>query len=357
MKRSDLLQTLKLAQPALLSDNDAVLPILKSFKFTGTHVEASNDVIGVRLSVPITDRGIVSGRKLISFLNACSSKVVKIAKTKKGSLLVKCASSKLTLNAQPEDEWPFDIPTAEEAKTLSVREGFFTALAYCSAQSPDTGLGGWQGGIILVWKDILNVYGIGQSRATLSCCRVYDLKKKRKTEKRLVVPSSFCKVAVALSEALGKEATLIFTDETVVLDWGKGANILTTKQIHTDMPDVVGKFFDVTSKVKNYISISDTLGAALKRAATIGDKGTCSIVSEEDGLKIRAKSADGATLNDLVKMEDGVEVPEVDHLVAADLICKRLDDCVSIGFGPQASVLKSKSGDFIYVVSNRSDDA
>ena len=73
MKRDELLTTLRLASPALLNDTEEVLPILKSLKFTGSHVIASNDVIAVCLGVPVREVGTVLGKKLINFLSACSS--------------------------------------------------------------------------------------------------------------------------------------------------------------------------------------------------------------------------------------------------------------------------------------------
>ena len=43
----------------------------------------------------------------------------------------------------------------------------------------------------------------------------------------------------------------------------------------------------------------------------------------------------------------------MDAKVAADLIVKQLDKCEEIAFGNNTTVMRSKSGDFIYVVANR----
>lgn len=354
MKRTDLLQTLKLTAPALLSDNDAVLPILKSLKFTGTHVIASNDVIAACLAVPVEEAGIVPGRKLISFLGACSSKTVKVSRGRKGSFLVKCGSAQLRLSTDEEEDWPFEFPDVEQSIATPVNEHFFSALAQCSAQSPDTGLGGWQGGIILVFDTVLGVYGIGRSRSTISYCRVEGIKPDGKTTRQVVVPSSFCKLAVAVADVVGKEAVLHTTEEAAVLEWGEGENVVATKLIDVDMPDVAARFSRVAKKTKDFMPITDQLRAALRRAAMIGDGGDCRIGSEEAGLRLQARGS-GASLNELVTKGITEESPYVDSLVAADLISRRLDECTEIAFGENGTVMTSESGHFVYVVANREE--
>ena len=354
MNREELLKTLRLAAPALLSDSDAVLPILKSVKFTGSHVIASNDVIAICLAIPVTEEGIVPGRKLISFLSACNSKNAKVTKSKKGNLLVKCASAQLRLSVQPEDEWPFDFPDIEQAETMPVNEAFFEALERCSAQSPDTGLGSWAGGIIFLIGTVFGVYGTGQSRATIAYCRVEGIKsRKKETDLRVVVPSSFCKAAVTIARTLGTEAVLHVTEDSAVLDWDEGENVISTKLIQVDMPDVVGRFLGATKDAGgDAILIKPALADALQRAVVIGDLGTCRVTHEEDGLRLRARGS-GAVLNELVKFTKDEVVPDVDQLIAAGLICKWLNECTEISFGEKATVLRSESGLFTYVVATR----
>lgn len=356
MKREDLLQTLKLAAPALLSDSEVVLPILRSLKFTGSHVMASNDVAAVCLAVPVTTSGIVAGKKLISFLSACNSKSVKFTRTKKGNLTVKCASSKLLLSCHADEEWPFEFPDIEQAESLTVGETFFDAIELCASQSPDTGIGGWQGGITLAIGEALCVYGVGKSRATISFCRVEGTLPKRKTTKRVVVPSSFCKIAAAVAKECDGEATLHITDDSVVVEWGDGQNIVATKLMDLEMPDIIDRFNGIMEPIKSFMLINESLSFALKRAAMIGDKGTCYVTSEGTNLHLRARSDSGVVLNDVVKFSKYENVPpKVDCYVAADLICTRLDWCTEVYFGKEVSVLRSESGAFIYIVANRGE--
>ncbi len=361
MKRQELLETLKLASPALLSDSEVVLPILKSFWFTSTHVIASNDVIATCLSVNASEKVIVPGKKLINFLSACNTNGVKLATSKKGNLIVRCGSSKLSLSSLPQEDWPFEFPEIEQAVSLTIGESFFTAIEMCSSQTPDTGLGSWIGGIILTFGSSLGVYGVGRGRSTISHfdvkdsteCSVQEAKKLKKM-KQISIPSSFCKAAVPMSKKFGMSAVLHITEDNVVLDWDDGVNIITGKLISVEMPDVVGKFKGIISEELNFTPITEDLTAALKRANTIGDEGTCHITSEEIGLLFRTKSKDGASLKDLVDFRENEYMPSnVDAKVAADLIVKQLDKCEEISFGSNATVMRSKSGDFTYVVANR----
>ncbi len=361
MKREELLNTIKLASPALLSDNEVVLPILRSFWFTGTHVIASNDVIAACLSVNEFEKVIVPGKKLISFLSASSTKEVKITTSKKGNLIVKCGSSKLLLSSLPKEDWPFEFPDVEEAISLTVGKSFFTAIEMCSSQSPDTGLGSWIGGIILEFGASLGVYGVGRGRSTISHFNVDDLKSRsrkllgtlRKRVKQIIVPSSFCKAAVPMSKEFGMKAVLHINEDSVVLDWGDGLNIIAGKLINVEIPDVIGKFKKITSEELNFIPITTDLIDALKRANMIGDKGTCHITFEETGILFHTKSEDGSSLRDLVDFKENEDIPNIDAMIAADLIIKQLDECEEIAFGSNTTVMRSKSNNFIYVVANR----
>ena len=361
MKREELLNTLKLTSPALLSDNEVVLPILKSFWFTGTHVIASNDVIATCLSVGASEKVIVPGKKLISFLSACNTKEAKLTTSKKGNLIVRCGSSKLLLSSLPQEDWPFEFPDIEQAVSLTIGESFFTAIEMCSSQSPDTGLGSWIGGIILTFGSSLGLYGVGRGRSTISHFDVQDLKSRskkllpvlKKKIKKIAIPSSFCKAAVPMSKEFGMSAKLHITEDNVVLDWSDGLNIIAGKLISVDMPDVVGKFEEITSEELDFTPITPNLAAALKRATMIGDEGTCHITFEERGLLFRTKAKDGSSLKDLVDFKESEDVPNIDVKVAADLIIKQLDKCEEIAFGSNTTVMRSKSGDFTYVVANR----
>jgi DNA polymerase III sliding clamp (beta) subunit (PCNA family) len=361
MKREELLNTLKLASPALLSDSEVVLPILKSFWFNGTHVIASNDVIATCLSVKASEKVIVPGKKLTGFLSACNTKGVKLATSKKGNLIVRCGSSKLSLSSLPDEDWPFEFPDIEQAVSLTVGESFFTAIEMCSSQTPDTGLGSWIGGIILTFGASLGVYGVGRGRSTISHFDVQDLKSKsrkllpvlRKKTKKISIPSSFCKAALPMSKEFGMSAVLHITEDSVVLDWGDGINVIAGKLINVEMPDVVGKFNEIISEELDFIPITEDLAAALKRSSTIGDEGTCHITFEEAGLLFHTKTKDGASLKDLVDFKESKYTPNVDTKVAADLIVKQLEKCEEIAFGNNTTVMRDKSGDFIYVVANR----
>ena len=360
MKREELLNTLKLAAPALLSDNEVVLPILKSFWFTGTHVIASNDVIATCLSVNASEKVIVPGKKLTGFLSACNTKGVKLVVSKKGNLIIRCGSSKLLLSSLSDEDWPFEFPDTEQAVSLKVGESFFTAIEMCSSQSPDTGLGSWIGGIILTFGASLGVYGVGRGRSTIShfdvkdstSCSVQEAKKLKKI-KQISIPSSFCKAAVPMSKEFGMSAVLHISEDSVVLDWGDGANVIAGKLINVEIPDVVGKFKETISEELDFIPITEDLADALKRANTIGDEGTCNITFEETGLLFHTKSKDGTSLRDLVNFKENEHTPNISVKIAADLIIKQLDKCEEIFFGSNTTVMRSKSGDFIYVVANR----
>lgn len=361
MKREELLDTLKLASPALLSDNEVVLPILKSFWFNGTHVIASNDVIATCLSVNVSEKVIVPGKKLTSFLSACNTKGVKLAISKKGNLIIRCGSSKLLLSSLPNEDWPFEFPDIEQAVSLTVGESFFTAIEMCSSQTPDTGLGSWIGGIILTFGSSLGVYGVGRGRSTISHFDVQDLKSRsrkllpvlRKKIKKISIPSSFCKAAVPMSKEFGTSAVLHINEDSVVLDWGDGENVIAGKLINVEMPDIVGKFEKIISEKLDFTPITEDLAAALKRANTIGDEGTCHITFEERGFLFRTKSKDGSLLKDLVDFKEGKYTPNVDANIATDLIVKQLDKCEEIAFGSDTTVMRSKSSNFVYVVANR----
>lgn len=353
MNRVDLLNTLKLAAPALLNDNEVVLPILKSFLFTGTHVVASNDVITVCLKVDPQLKGIVPGKKLISFLSACNTKETKFDVTKKGNLQVKCSRSKLNLPMIKEGEWPFEFPDIEDAITVRVGKKFFKGIEMCSSQSPDTGLGSWMGSIIFILGKVLGIYGVGRGQTTISYFKVKSINAENDKFKRVVIPSSFCKVAVPMSKQFNAEAKLHITKNAVVLDWGEGENIIACKLVNIDMPDVIGKFRGVMKEDLIFTPIKDTLIAAMEKAAIIGDKGVCNISSKDVGWEIQAKAQDGTTFKEEIPFTEDEGAPDISENVAADLITKRFDDCSEIAIYNDATVMRSKNKTFVYMIGNR----
>ncbi|KKL12049.1 hypothetical protein LCGC14_2539680, partial [marine sediment metagenome] len=276
-------------------------------------------------------------------------------------LVIRCGSSKLLLSSLSDEDWPFEFPDTEQAVSLTIGESFFTAIEMCSSQTPDTGLGSWIGGIILTFGSSLGVYGVGRGRSTISHFDVHDLKSRsrkllpvlRKKIKQISIPSSFCKAAVPMSKEFGMSAVLHISEDSVVLDWGDGANVIAGKLINVEIPDVVGKFKETISEELDFIPITEDLADALKRANTIGDEGTCNITFEETGLLFHTKSKDGTSLRDLVNFKENEHTPNISVKIAADLIIKQLDKCEEIFFGSNTTVMRSKSGDFIYVVANR----
>lgn len=348
MKRAELLQTLRLCLPALLNENEAVLPVLKNLNFSGENVMASNDVLTISLAAKIEEAGIVPGRKLISFLGACGAKDANISKSPKGKFIVKCGAAKLQLTTTPEDEWPFEMPDTEKAKKVSVGEDFFKAIQLCSSQSPDTGLGGWQGGIIFALSDAsLDVYGIGRSRATILYHSVqHDTKVKN--EKMLIAPASFCKAAAGIADVLGKKGKFYMAEDSATIKWKGG--VITTKLIDVDMPDVRSRFKSIAEDNNKFIPITDELVASFKRAAMIGEEGTSHIESEKDGLRIKAKSS-GVGFSELIKLEK--KSKGINQTIAAELISRQFSECNKIAFGETGTVMTSENGKFIYVVANR----
>lgn len=352
MERSELLKTLKLAAPALLSESEVVLPILKSFKFQNGQVIASNDVIAVSLSADIGLEGIVAGKKLLTFLSNCNTKEVKFTATNKGNIVAKAGSSKLTLSSEPMEDWPFEFPDIEGSVTKRVKEDFFIGLDMCSSQSPDTGIGGWMGSIILNFDETLEIYGIGRGRSTISFCRVPSVKPS-KNSRRLVLPSSFCKATVAMSNSFGGNAKLHITSKGVVVEWGDAENIIAGKYVNVDTPNVEDTFNSVAEGKHRFMLISDKMKESFRRASALSDKGTISVINCEEGLLLEAGSGSGSVLKEILPLKK--EAPKIDAEVAADLIVKRLDDCSRIAFTDSAAIMKNKEGTFVYLCANRDE--
>lgn len=350
MERTEILNTLKLAAPALLPDSEVVLPILKNFKFAGGQVITSNDVIAVCLAADIGVEGTVPGKKLLTFLSSCNTKDAGFSSTKKGNMVVKCGKSRLTLTPE-DDDWPFEFPDIDAKGTVTYRtkEGFFEALDMCSSLSPDTGTANWSGGIMLEFGKALEVFGVGKGRVTISYYRVDEMTSKKKRSEMLT--SSFCKAAVAMSKTFGTKAKLHINKEASIIEWGDGENIIAGKFVNAETPDIPGRFGEVVSQKMTYIGITDTIKEVFKRAAAISDKGSCIVYVEDGQLRLKAKSDVGASLLEVLK--DSTKMKDLNVDVAADLVVKHLGDCEQIAFSEDATVLRTKDERFVYVAANR----
>lgn len=352
MERSEILNTLKLAAPALLPESEVVLPILKSFKFQDGRVMASNDVIAVSLAANVGVEGIVVGKKLMTFLSNCRTKEINFSKTSKGSVVVKAGSSRLTLSSEPLEEWPFEFPDIEKSITKRVQKDFFVGLDMCSFQSPNTGVEGWSGSIILNFGEDLEIYGVGRGRSTISYFRASSVKPSKKS-RRLVLPSSFCKTAVAMSGAYGEKAKLHMTNDCAVIEWGDAESIIAGKYVNVDPPNVEDTFSQVSEGEHHFVKISEEMKESFKRASALSDKGVVSISSSDKGLLLEAKSELGSKLKEEIQLES--ELPDIDVEIAANLIIKRLDDCSDMAFSDSATIMKNEDESFVYLAANHGE--
>lgn len=122
MLRLELLEKLSLAAPALAKT--AFMPILECFWFTGTHIIAHNDQIGICVPFKTDFKAATKGELLLGLLKNSRAKDVDLSLAGEKDaehLLLKAAATKAKLGLEPLGSHPLDgVPKINAEKALKL---------------------------------------------------------------------------------------------------------------------------------------------------------------------------------------------------------------------------------------------
>jgi DNA polymerase III sliding clamp (beta) subunit (PCNA family) len=215
IKRDELLQKLEIVAPAL-ADHD-LIPALTYILFTGTHLVAYNDSIGIATPLKTEFTGTIPGKMLIDFLRI-TAHAAEVEITQVNERIVepideaneavtlydvqlKAGRTKLVLNALPKAEYTaiFEMPPRPK-NAAKVDEKFLTAIEDCLQATSKQGVTPDHRGVTFI-PNKQDVKLFSTNSITISYSKV-TLSDKAGIKQRVCLPSAFCQQMIAL----GKQA-------------------------------------------------------------------------------------------------------------------------------------------------------
>lgn len=344
MLRTDLIDRLSLAAPALAKT--AFMPILNCFWFTGKHVIAHNDQIGICVPLKTDFKGAVEGELLLGLLRNSRAKEVWLSPIGESGehLEVKLAGTKAKLGLNPPSAFIWDVPKLQPEKAIKLGnqvEHLLQAIDLVMLSvSGDTTIPD-QLGITFIAEE----GGVGLFSTNDATMSYSFFKLAKKWPARVILPSLFCNQLRAIGGKRSDIALEVHKDHVIatINDAGEKGDpiILFSRVIESERPHDFGRTLDLhySPKVKKkMLPLPSKLKLVAERAFLVSQdkKGAVKTNLKVEGGKLTVFTDGSAQVRDSMDLEGHDDVS--------------LD--INVGFlrsafGAYHSALEDENGTFI----------
>lgn len=344
MKKSELLEKLNIARPALSSKE--FIPVFTCFCFTGTHVFAFNDLIAIETSLDWPVSGAIKGSTLLDLVRGLPDGDIKVSKKTdlaSSSLLLKSGKSKLNLPLLDPEEFIFSFPGKDKGQTIPITEELVNAVKLgLISSSNDPSHPERMGETLIgdgVYLELFSTDGCILTKIYLGDSNISGT---------FILPYDFCKAFVDLA---GKEGILFISGKSDYVVAELGNCRIFSKLISVNPVEFEGVFEDVEMDIGSWdklLEVPKDLANALARASVVMQGGSPrSILEVKDGVLALETSSSYGIVQDQVSL-DGHEDVRAD--IHPELLLKVLEKSNKFLIKP-AHVLLSGDG-HQHIVSN-----
>jgi hypothetical protein len=351
--RKELLAILNRCAPAL-SSNKNQLEELSCFWFSGKHVEAYDDLIGVRVDFKTEFTGGVRGEKLLRILDASFEDDVEVEEADDANFDLKIGEAWIKLASRKYDDW-FWEPKVPEDEGYIVTKEFIEAVKLtlisvgeARIQNPE------QRGITIIQNGagVADLYST--DAATISYMPVVAKDSVFSTfdHERVILPTEFCEQLLKIGEG----AELRFDENAVyclaeVEFGGKSRNVLLfSKLVPDDSPeDIAGtvKFYDKPGG----FPIPNKMSPVLDRATVLLGDGAPLLLSVKEGfLYLYAESPQYGEVDDRLPLKGLENQNELKVKVDPALVKRGLEGRETMMVADNCLLLRGP-GKFLHIVS------
>jgi len=345
MNRSELVSTLELVGRALA--DQPMVPIFTCFCFTGTHVTAYNDAIGIVAPCKTKEAFAVNGGTLLGLLKNSLAKEVEFT-LEEHDCIIKAGRSTFRLPWFKQDEFLFEEPQDKWHVNMAINEEFLWGLSACllTASKDNT------------QNALMGVCLNGVQHTLYSCdgdaVTRYRLSKSQKSAVVAMMPSAFAEAVLKVAEAIGKEES---DDELCVsLEWARAEihnHVVYGRLIENKTPfDHAKEIKDTIKGEPQFMAVPKGLGHALSRARVVADPESkpTRLTVQEGRLKLLTESSMGI-VRDSLQFGD---YPEVRANVNAEFVQRAIGLCDEMAILGGCTVYKK--GDVLFqLLGNMSD--
>jgi DNA polymerase III sliding clamp (beta) subunit (PCNA family) len=329
MDRKELIAKLERVSPALASGN--LIPIMRHFWFTGSHLMAYNDQIAIATPFETEFKGAVLGDTIVNLLKASGAKDVKVEPDDNGNLSIKAASARLRLPLLPPEDFIFKMPALPKSDSIMLpgeREAFLEALEMgLMCVSTDTSKPD-QLGVTIIPSDGKLLFG-----ATNFASMVFVHMKSKAAphlKERVILPTAFVQQIIKLAKD-NDAALFIMADHALFTD---GETTVFGRLIESDDPVNFERLANENlpaNHKKIAVPIPNNLRLILDRAVIVCDATMNqhkTQISVADGRALFYSKSERGEVKDEIK----ADVDDLDAIMVEPKLlrnaCDRFDDYI-----------------------------
>ena len=351
MDRKKLLEQLQTVAPALASSD--FVPVMTHFWFTGKHVIAYDDIVGISVPLSTDFKGAVPGSIILNLLKNSRGGSVEFTPDAEGSEVAirvgEKRPSKFRLALLPPEEFLFKFPK-KLGKVSVVKKEFLKAIEWCLASVGDDTSTPDQLGVTLLFSEN-RVEFYSTNDATLS--HAVWKGKCRASIARVILPTSFCRL---LSNCVSKNVSISFSEDGVLADLGRSGVRIFGRLIHSEKPIDFKEILEehYTKKTaRRLVGIPDRMRGIVERAMVVtesyADPGFTKI-NIEQGRGSFVSTTGRGVVRDVVKF--GTKHPDSEIVVDPKLLRPMLKICDKMLITDSCIVFK-RGLKFIHLISAR----
>jgi len=355
INKAELLSAVRAVAPALSSNKNQVEE-LSHIWFSGTHISAYDDVIGIQVEFTTEFRGGVRGDKLLGILETTGAETITVEEGPDKNLLMKGGGAIIKLALRPIEEW-FWTPKVPEGTGFGIGEELCAAidLVLLSASSDKVTEAEQRGITVIRSGTDADLYTTDSN--TISWKPMAGAADLIGSRNRLIMPTQFCEQVKARHQ---KESTIIFDENsvycvgTIALTATLNAGMLLFGRLVEDDEKA-----DFHSMVRGYVGndpgfpVPERLVSAIDRALVLVDKAAPIEVEVKDGEKLYlfAETPEGQ-IDDAIRLEGAEGQQDLVVRVPTGLLKRGLEGRERLRLTRDCLVLAGPK-DFIHIIATK----
>lgn len=331
-ERKELLESLKLVEPALARDPPT--PVLSHLCFEDGTVTAFDDMVALRAPCGCLDiHGAVPGEKMISLLSMSRVKEM-TAEVADDTLQLKLGRTRINLTMLPPTDFLFREPECT-GPDLVLKEAIIRVLKLASRSVDKEASSGSRFGITMVFgKKKMTVYA---SDSFTIFRAVLDHTSPKLAGTSLILPERFYKQLLNLDA----NTRLVITDHDDLKGVAKGVDLFGKRLHGADQAQFESVFTDFRVDKMHKDDVPESLARSLRRALVVTKENT-EFRYSGGKLKLTTK-VPGCELIDVCKIDLGPD--DVTTFTCAEYVLRFLDEANRIGIGPHCIILQGPGFD------------
>jgi len=334
MKRSELVKTLELVEPALADDN--LIAVYTCFMFKQKSISAYNDKLAIiaKGGLPTPEPFATAGKPLLGLLQNSHAEEVDFEATKE-CLVVKTGKSTFRLPYMKQDEFLFEEPKEKWASTLTLNESILKGVEIClTTASTDLSKPAFLGVCFKFDKNGLTMFSTDGDAITR-----YTSKTNVKGDESFTVPNGFCEALLKICrETDTNQGTLQLNTNWALATLNNGFRLY-GRMILNDKPVNHQQVIDETLNYEQpFVDLPLGLRDALARARVVADIESAKTVMQVDGTKLKLiTDTHMGTVRDELRIKNQKDIAAVVH---ASLVQRSLEVCDQISIRDNCTAYK-----------------